>query len=199
MLGAGQQRRTLQQLPPKFVNRVFDEVKRASGLKGIGQLRLVSKAWKACVSQYPTEVECPFNNDHLRKLCSLIPNMTSISIHDTEYASIDVGALRMCTLLTHVKLAIKSPLGCQDHREPIQLQDLPPSVVSIMVDRVYVDCNCYQLMTAAQAAAITQLSTRKSDYNPGNMWTWLGYLPNLEVSALHPHASQHLHGNPTSL
>lgn len=185
----------LQQLPQNLINCIFDRVKRASGLKGVGQLRLVSKAWKACVLQYPTAVKCRFDNDHLRKVCSLIPNMTSISIHDTEYVSIDLGALRKCSHLTLIDLAITPILGCQDFAEPIQLQDLPQNVVSVSVDRVYVDCNCYQLMLPAQAAAIRRLSTRGSDYNPGTVWSWLGFLPNLEVSAPSLSASHYCMAN----
>lgn len=173
---------TLQQLPQKVVNSIFDGVKQASGMKGIGQLRLVCKAWQACVSQYPIEVICRFDNEHLRRLCSIVPSMTSIKFLDTEYASIDLGALRKCSLLTSVHMAIKSPLGCQDSTEPVQLQDLPASVVSIGVDKVYVDANAYQLMSFAQAAAVKKLRVHGSDYNPEIVWTWLEYLPNLEVS-----------------
>ena len=178
----------LQQLPQKFVNRVFDEVKRANGLKGIGQLRLVSKAWKACVMQYPREVTCRFKNDELKNICKMVLSMTSISITDTEYEGIDLGALGKCSALTKVELAITSPWGCQDYTEPVQLQDLPASVTCISVDKVYVDSNSYQMMSATQAAAITQLQVCKSDYFPGNVWSWLDYLPNLEVRPQGLHA-----------
>lgn len=178
-----QSQSTLHKLPQNLINSIFDQVKQASGLKAIGQLRLVCKAWQACVSHYPAEVTCRFNNDALKIACRILPNMTTISLLDTEYAGIDVGALRTCSYLTAIHLAINSPLGCQDYTEPVQLQDLPASVVSISVDKVLVDSNAYQLMSSAQAAAVKSLQVDRSDYLPGNVWSWLEYLPNVEVSS----------------
>ena len=154
---------------------------RQSGMKAVGQLRLVCKAWKACISLYPGDVTCKFDNGNLKKLCNMMPNMTAIKIQGREYAQVDLRPLRKCLLLTRVKLDVKSPQGCQDSSNPIRLQDLPASVKDITLHKAYVKSNSYQMMTTAQAAAIKGFACHGSDYDLANVWSWLDYLTSLEV------------------
>lgn len=153
-------------------------------MKAIGQLRLVCKAWKACISLYPGEVICRFNNGDLKKLCNMMRNMTSINMRADKFETINLGVLRKCPLLTSVKLEINSPLGCQSSSKPLLLHKLPASVKDITVHKAYVHSNSYRMMTTAQAAAIKRLACYGSDYDLHTVWSWLDYLPNLEVRPL---------------
>ena len=113
-----------------------------------------------------------------------MPNMTSLRVQDSQFEGLDMAALASCSFLTSVNFSVTSKFGCQDYTEPLELQHLPPGVRDIRIDSVYVASESYELMPPANAAAITRLDCSKADYNPGNVWSWLDYLPNLQVSLL---------------
>ena len=149
-------------------------------MKEIGQLRLVCKAWRSCIHEYPGDIGCQFKEDIYKTACSMMPNMTSIRIWDDQYEGIDLAALGNCNFLTSVDLSVTSKFGCQDYTEPLELQYLPATVKDIRVNSIYVASNSYEMMNSANAKAITRLDCCKSDYNPGYVWSWLDYLPNLQ-------------------
>ena len=110
--------------------------------------------------------------------------MTSLRIQDDQSEGLDLSALSGCSFLTSIDLSVTSKFGCQDYTEPLEIQHLPPSIKDIRVNSVYIASESYEKMALASAAAITRLDCCRADYNPGNVWSWLDYLPNLQVSLL---------------
>ena len=177
-------------LPQDLASIIVQKLVELEGLKQAGKLLLVSKAWMTAFSNHPADVVCD-GRQSLEALSKALPRMASFKLLRKGERDIPISLqpLQTLTQLTRVKICYSWRRGSRlSNSADVDLRHLPRNVAHL--ELIYVHL-IPQSITAVRFTGLKALTYKGLRNKEDDVWTLLGFLPQLQVCALLSHSSCH--------
>ena len=171
-----------QEPPLDIFIRIVEKCGRTLHLRGLLSLQMVSKYWKATVSEYNGHVELHINQSaDIFRLCHTLPSMSDLMVSACTF-NVDLSPLSACSRLT--SLSIDHAGSQYDIKEAetnqlLDLTSLPSSLEDLTVFKFQLDP---ARLTNIACCKLRKLILIWTDNTVAETVQLLQLLPELEVS-----------------
>lgn len=175
-----QRQASLYRLPQPLIDGILSSL--APSLEDIAQLRLVAKSWRAAIQHYPGSAKLK-SLDKLEDLCSLMPNIASVTLKNINSPFVNLSLLGQSPQLTSLSLAAMAVGPNPGHKKPapVEVDFLPGSLKDLHLKNLGLAPGSFD----HTAASITSLCYRHTlTFSYIWEWRWLHHLQDLQASRL---------------